>query len=964
MVAMAALSLFILISDYAHAGKPPPQEPILRIEAGMHTSVINRVGVDAKCQTVVTGSDDKTIRLWAIPKRRGDTPRLLRTMRPPVGPGNNGKVYAVALSPDGRWVAAGGWDPDDSVYIFEASTGKLKRRLSGLGDVILHLVFSKNGGLLAATLGGGKGVRIWDAKNWRMVGSDRNYNKLDSYGADFDAKGRLYTIAYDNRIRRYSTGFRLEQISDKLAVNRPFSISVNPVNNHLAVGFRDKPKVYIYDGYSLKRTFAADTEDVKNGEVSSVSWSADGKHLFAGGEYDVGGRSQVRFWDQDGRGTGKNIAGTRDTIMHIVACGNNVLLSGADPAFGLVSTRGETLFWQDTVKPDQRGKRYEHFTVSDDGKRVRFGLREWSGDAVMFDLTNERIEDAPNPAPGLNKADVKSLKIEGWVNSRNPRLNGNKLKIMRYEVARSLAIAPDKRHFVLGADWRIRGYEASGKELWAHQVPSVVWGVNIPKSGKLVVAAYGDGTIRWHRLSDGKELLALFVQAATRRWVAWTPTGYYTASEGGEDLIGWHLNPATWNKEAVFYKAHRFRKRYYRPDIIHQILETLDEAKAIDAANQQSGRGEESDKIRNSLPPLIKIESPVNGMGFSGKFIEIQYTTSSPSGRPVDKVDVHLNGRPLPRAKGLVPKREGGKKTTTNSIKVDLPPRDVSIQLYARSGNLTSEPAQISLKWTGKTRVATPDYLKPKLYALVIGVSDYPHPGLKLSFAHKDAIDFSNALKAQSGGLYRDVKVRLLTNAEATRSNILEGLGWLESEVTARDVGIVFMSGHGKSDRKRRFYYLPYDAVIGKLRSTAVKQSDIHDALVGLPGKVLMFLDACHSADGIAAVRTKGTGGTVDMINIINDLSSAENGLVMFSSSTGRELSVEADIWKNGAFTKAILEGFQGRADYNRDQAISIAELEVWISDRVKELTDKKQHPVARRPDTVPNFPFAVSKPN
>ena len=652
--------------------------------------------------------------------------------------------------------------------------------------------------------------------------------------------------------------------------------------------------------------------------------------------------------------------------MHIVACGKNVLLSGADPAFGLVSPRGETLFWQDTVKPDQRGKRYEHFTISDDGLRVRFGLREWSGDAVMFDLENERVEDSPKPVPDLKKADIKSLKIEGWVNTRNPKLNGTKLNIMRYEVARSLAIAPDKKRFVLGADWRLRGYDSSGKQLWSHQVPSVVWGVNIPKSGKLVVAAYGDGTIRWHRLSDGRELLALFVQAATRRWVAWTPTGYYTASEGGEDLIGWHLNRETWDQEAVFYKAHRFRKRYYRPDIIHQVLKTLDEAGAIAAANRKSGRGGRgtgAGEIRKILPPLIKINSPANGSGFAGKYIEIQYTTSSQSGRPVDKVDIHLNGRPLPKTKGLAPRRSNQQGATTQTIKVELPERDVSIQLFARSGDLTSEPAQISLKWTGRTRAATPAYLKPKLYALVVGVSDYPADHLKLSYAHKDAIDFASALKAQNGGLYRSVKVRLLTDAQATRSNILEGLGWLESEVTARDVGIVFMSGHGKSDRKRRFYYFPYDGDLKKLRSTAVKQSDIQDALVGLPGKVLMFLDACHSADGIAGVRTKGTGGAVDMINIINDLSSAENGLVMFSSSTGRELSVESDQWKNGAFTKAILEGFQGKADYNRDQAISIAELEVWISDRVKELTDKKQHPVARRPDTVPNFPFVVSKP-
>src|SRR5262245_52928814 len=39
--------------------------------------------------------------------------------------------------------------------------------------------------------------------------------------------------------------------------------------------------------------------------------------------------------------------------------------------------------------------------------------------------------------------------------------------------------------------------------------PAVTWGVNVPANNKLVVAAYGDGTIRWYRLTDGQELLAL-----------------------------------------------------------------------------------------------------------------------------------------------------------------------------------------------------------------------------------------------------------------------------------------------------------------------------------------------------------------------------------------------------------------------------------------------------------------------
>ena len=58
------------------------------------------------------------------------------------------------------------------------------------------------------------------------------------------------------------------------------------------------------------------------------------------------------------------------------------------------------------------------------------------------------------------------------------------------------------------------------------------WGVNLSPDGKIAVVAYGDGTIRWHRAKDGAELLALFIHKPDKRWVTWTPSGYYAASPG------------------------------------------------------------------------------------------------------------------------------------------------------------------------------------------------------------------------------------------------------------------------------------------------------------------------------------------------------------------------------------------------------------------------------------------------
>jgi WD40 repeat protein len=174
----------------------PSQDPILRIETGMHTGVIQRIGVDRQCRLLATGSWDKTVRLWSLPEGR-----LLRTLRWPIGLGDDGKVYAVAVSPDGKLVAAGGWDARrtsqkrHSVYLFDTASGALKARVGNFEEVIHHLAFSSDGRFLAATLAAG-GLRVIDTERISEVAADRDYGDA-SYAAAFAPDGRLFTVALD-----------------------------------------------------------------------------------------------------------------------------------------------------------------------------------------------------------------------------------------------------------------------------------------------------------------------------------------------------------------------------------------------------------------------------------------------------------------------------------------------------------------------------------------------------------------------------------------------------------------------------------------------------------------------------------------------------------------------------------------------------------------------------------------------
>jgi uncharacterized caspase-like protein len=100
--------------------------------------------------------------------------------------------------------------------------------------------------------------------------------------------------------------------------------------------------------------------------------------------------------------------------------------------------------------------------------------------------------------------------------------------------------------------------------------------------------------------------------------------------------------------------------------------------------------------------------------------------------------------------------------------------------------------------------------------------------------------------------------------------------------------------------------------------------------------------------------------GLVNVSSVINELASAENGAVVFSSATGRQYALENKEWGNGAFTLSVVEGIRGKADYSATRRITINMLDLYVSERVKELTRGQQTPTTVKPPNVPDFPVAM----
>lgn len=947
-------------------------EPILRVEVGAHNAGVWSIAVDPSNRILATGSEDKTVRVWDI----SGGGRLLRTLRPPIGEGEEGRIFAVAISPDGVTVACGGQtgsvqQGDACVYLFDRTTGALTRRLGGLPGGAQHIAYTPDGRFLALVMSKG-GMRVYRLPDYALVAEDREYGDFAKC-VEIDPTGsRLATACYDGFIRLYDLSIlKARDASSPLPLapvskirppggQRSWGLAFSPDGTRLAVGQHFSPKVDVLEvkGNVLEHAYSPNMEGVKSGpgtDLRAVAWSADGRFLYAGGYYVRKGHYQVRKWADGGRGAYRDLSMRVDLpFFHLLSLrSGGIAYCARDGSVGMLNDQDEIVLLGAKTLPIYAGI-FDGFLLSRDGSAIQFSFEAHGKAPALLSVGERRLTDVLSSPWAHMKAGftfqapiTAGLGVSDWKNSLSPKLNGKPLPL-KNDPAASLAIKPDRSGFLLGSTSHLYSFSSEGKTLWRVRTPSAVFGVNT--NGQVAVAAVGDGTIRWYRVSDGKELLAFFPHADRKRWVLWTPTGYYDASPGGEDFTGWHVNNGK-DRAADFFPASRFRSTYHRPDVIDQVLKTLDESEAIRLANEESGRKQVAEvSVRDQLPPVVAIASPADGAEVSGTPVKVHY--SARSQQPLSGLKVLVDGRPV--------SAEGSGKSVKESgeLSVQVPARDCEISVIAENRHAASEPATVRLRWKGAA--AKEEFqIKPKLYVLAVGISQYQDAELRLDLAAKDALDFGSVWNDQKGRMYNGVEVRSLTDSQATKGNILDGLEWIQRQVTQNDVAVLFFAGHGVNDPNGMFYFLPVDADQERLKRTGISQSDITSTVAAIAGKVLVFMDACHSGNLMGKIKRRGV--TVVTSAVVNELASAENGAVVFSSSTGRQVSQENPEWGNGAFTKGLVEGLSGKADYKGTGRITLNMLDLYVSERVKELTQGQQTPSTVKPPNVPDFPIAVA---
>lgn len=246
----------------------------------------------------------------------------------------------------------------------------------------------------------------------------------------------------------------------------------------------------------------------------------------------------------------------------------------------------------------------------------------------------------------------------------------------------------------------------------------------------------------------------------------------------------------------------------------------------------------------------------------------------------------------------------------------------------------------------GMSATQQPGKSRQNRYAVIIGINRYQDgsiPGLQ--YARADAEEIYRVLTDPQLGGISEKNAVLLLDEDATQKNIRRAIGnELRRRAGEDDVVYIYYAGHGAPEADSRSgspnglekYLVPYDGEADDLYTSAISMKEIKDFFRRLYARqVIFFIDSCYS--GTAGGRTfphpgQRTRNIIDP-DFIDELGG--EGRLVITSCHVNEVSLEVDRYRHGLFTYHLLEGLRGKADLNRDGAVSIEELYSYVYEQV-----------------------------
>jgi WD40 repeat protein len=285
-----------------------------------HQDTVFGVAVSADGQTFVSGSEDRTVKIW---KKDGS---LVATLK-----GHQDNVTTVAVSADGQTIVSGS---DDNTIKVWRRNGSLVTTIKGYEDWVTEVVISADGQTIVAA-DRGKTVKVWRRdgslitifKTHYIDTSNMTYEKRIDYNyknvsVGVSADGQTIVSGNDDKtvtVWRRNGSFVATLIGHQDWVNK---VAISADGQTIVSGSDDKTvKVWRRDG-SLIATLVG-----HQAPITGVRVSADGQVIVSGSDDKT-----VKVWRKDGSLIATLTGGHHSSIYQLnvgVSADGRTIVSGS-----------------------------------------------------------------------------------------------------------------------------------------------------------------------------------------------------------------------------------------------------------------------------------------------------------------------------------------------------------------------------------------------------------------------------------------------------------------------------------------------------------------------------------------------------------------------------------------------------------------------------------------------------------